>query len=40
VTFPFVFPEPGSYRIIVQVKVGAVVETAAFDVEVAEAAAS
>ncbi|MCY4120160.1 MAG: hypothetical protein OXG72_04490, partial [Acidobacteria bacterium] len=40
VTFPFVFPEPGSYRIIVQVKVGAVVETAAFDVEVAEAGAS
>ena len=34
VTFPFVFPEPGSYRIVVQVKVGAVVETAAFDVEV------
>ena len=40
VTFPFVFPEPGSYRIVVQVKVGAVVETAAFDVEVGEAPAS
>ena len=40
VTFPFVFPAPGSYRIVVQVKVGAVVETAAFDVEVGEAPAS
>ena len=40
VTFPFVFPEPGSYRIVVQVKVGAVVETAAFDADVAEAPAS
>jgi hypothetical protein len=36
VTFPFVFPEPGAYRIVVQVKIGAVVETAAFDVEVGE----
>ena len=36
VTFPFVFPEPGAYRIVVQVKVGAVVQTAAFDVEVGE----
>ncbi len=34
VTFPFVFPEPGAYRIVVQVKIGAAVETAAFDVEV------
>ena len=40
VTFPFVFPEPGSYRIVVQVKVGAAVETAAFDVDVAEAPVS
>ena len=40
VTFPFVFPEPGDYRIVVQVKVGAVVETAAFDVEVGETPAS
>ena len=40
VTFPFVFPEPGNYRIVVQVKVGAVVETAAFDVDVGEAPAS
>lgn len=34
VTFPFVFPEPGAYRIVVQVKIRAAVETAAFDVEV------
>ena len=34
VTFPFVFPEPGAYRIVVQVKTGAAVETAAFDVDV------
>ncbi|MCY4635935.1 MAG: hypothetical protein OXG04_15755 [Acidobacteria bacterium] len=37
VTFPFVFPESGAYRIFVQVKIGAEVETAAFDVEVREA---
>ena len=40
VTFPFVFPEPGAYRIVVQVKPGAAVETAAFDVEVGEAPSS
>ena len=34
VTFPFVFPEPGAYRIVVQVKTGAAVETAAFDLDV------
>ena len=40
VTFPFVFPEPGAYRVVVQVKPGAAVETAAFDVEVGEAPSS
>ena len=34
VTFPFVFPQPGAWRLFVQVKVGDTVETAAFDVEV------
>ena len=40
VAFPFVFPRPGAWRIVVQVKVGGAVETAAFDVEVAAAADS
>ena len=38
VTFPFVFPEPGAWRIIVQVKIGGTVETAAFDVDLSEPA--
>ena len=38
VTFPFVFPQPGAWRLFVQVKVGDTVETAAFDVEVEDAA--
>ena len=37
VTFPVRLPEPGAYRIVVQVKPGAAVETAAFDVEVGDA---
>ena len=40
VTFPFVFPKRGAYRIVVQVKPGAAAETAAFDVEVGDAPAS
>ena len=40
VTFPFVFPEPGAYRIFVQVKPDEAVETAAFDVAVGEAPSS
>ena len=40
VTFPFVFPQPGAWRIFVQVKVGGVVETAALDVDVADPAGS
>ena len=38
VTFPFVFPEPGAWRIIVQVKIGGTVETAAFDVDLSDPA--
>lgn len=34
VTFPFVFPEPGPWRMVVQVRVGGVVETGAFDLDV------
>ncbi len=40
VEFPFVFPAPGAYRIVVQVKPGTAVETAAFDVEIEEAPSS
>jgi len=36
VSFPFVFPAPGAYRIFVQVKIDGVVETGVFDLEVAE----
>jgi len=31
VGFPYGFPTPGAYRIIVQMKHGQIVETAAFD---------
>jgi hypothetical protein len=34
VRFPYVFPHPGAYRVFVQVKRGARIETAAFDVDV------
>ncbi len=35
VTFPYAFPEPGRYRIVVQIKRGGQVETGFFDAEVA-----
>ena len=38
VTFPFVFPQPGAWRLFVQVKIGGTVETGAFDVQVEDAA--
>jgi hypothetical protein len=37
VSFPFVFPATGAYRIFVQVKIDGVVETGVFDLEVPEA---
>ena len=38
VTFPFVFPQPGAWRLFVQVKIGNMVETGAFDVQVEDPA--
>ena len=40
VAFPYAFPEPGSYRLIVQIKRGGVVETGFFDAQVAESPSS
>jgi hypothetical protein len=37
VLFPFAFPSAGDYRIVVQVKRGGVIETAAFDARAADA---
>ena len=39
VRFPYVFPRPGAYRVFVQIKRGGRIETAAYDVDVAPAAA-
>jgi hypothetical protein len=36
IRFPYVFPRAGAYRLFVQVKIAGRVETAAWDVDVAD----
>ena len=40
ITFPYVCPQPGDYRVLVQFRRGEFVETAAFDVRLRAAGAA